>query len=146
MESKLISIQEANKMLPLIKSIVASIMEAWQTIIVSRTDLETYQQGKVDPVVLKSKKEELNIQIDKINGYIREIEDLGCFMEEFNRGVVNFPSLFRGRKIFLCWLPTDDHVRFWHELDETMRDRLEIREEGFLVYPVGPNNKPAYKC
>ena len=40
---------------------------------------------------------------------------------------MNFPSLFNGRKVFLCWKPNDERVRYWHELDETFNERVEIR-------------------
>ena len=59
----------------------------------------------------------------KINSFIREVEELGCFVEEFKRGVVNFPSLYIGRKVFLCWNPGDPHVMYWHELDESYNER-----------------------
>ena len=66
--------------------------------------------------------------IDRINGYIREIEDLGCFVQEFKRGVINFPTLYVGRKVFLCWRPGDEEVRYWHELDESFTERTPIRD------------------
>ena len=71
---------------------------------------------------------ELNYLIDKINNYIREVEELGCFVEEFKRGIVNFPSLYNGRKVFLCWKPGEEKVGYWHELDETYNDRMQIRD------------------
>lgn len=143
MESRLISIEEANRMLPLLRHIVKDITGNWEQIIYKRTELECLEKGldsvgtKLAPEArdnhLLNLKQELNHLIDKINDYIREVEDLGCFVEEFKRGIINFPSLFNGRKVFLCWKPEEERVRYWHELDESFSERVEIRNvEEFL--------------
>lgn len=144
MESKIISIDEANRMLPLLEQIVTDIMSHWEKIIEKRTELEWLEKGSNAVALgdveenrdqrIQTLKYELNHLIDKINNYIREVEDLGCFVEEFKRGIVNFPSLYSGRKVFLCWRPNESDVRHWHELDETFNDRVPIRDvREFLV-------------
>lgn len=136
--TSLISLQRANKMLPLIKSIVDNLVTTWDEIIQSRTKLE-YAEKNLPPATENSWsadeiKATLNYLIDKINGYIREVEELGCFVEEFKRGVINFPSLYRGRKIFLCWMQGEEVVGHWHELDEGFVDRRQIlNADDFLL-------------
>ncbi len=145
MESNVISIQEANRMLPLLRQIVRDIMSHWERIILKRTELECLEKdirgaacgsnpesGRATHTA--ELKAELNYLIDKINSYIREVEDLGCFVEEFKRGIINFPSLFHGRKVFLCWKPEESEVLHWHELDETFKDRVKIRDVGEFLY------------
>ena len=138
MESRIISIDEANRMLPLLRHIVEDIIANWDKIICKRTRLESIEQApgsaddEADPAgkdrhdAVQSIKFELNHLIDRINRYIREVEELGCFVEEFKRGIVNFPSLYCGRKVFLCWKPDETSVSHWHELDETFNDRVQI--------------------
>ena len=140
METRILSLAESKRMLPLLNQIVRDIMEHWNMIITKRAELESLEkfqdangnsqnEGKIHEV-----KQELNYLIDKINQYIKEVESLGCFVEEFKRGIVNFPSLYHGRKIFLCWHPEEDTVSFWHELDETFNDRVKIKnEKDFLL-------------
>ncbi len=138
MESKLISIHDAQRMLPLLRRIVTDITQKWELIIYKRTELECLEKGidsaqdEMSPQERKEKietlKVELNQLIDKINSYIREVEDLGCFVEEFKRGIINFPSLYNGRKIFLCWVPGEETIGFWHELDESFKDRVAIQD------------------
>ncbi|MEM7236099.1 MAG: DUF2203 domain-containing protein [Planctomycetota bacterium] len=143
MESKIIGLDEANRMLPLLRSIVEDIMAHWEDIIAKRSELECLEKGldpagggeaPKNPDAAQRLKFELNYLIDKINHYIREVEELGCFVEEFKRGIVNFPSLHNGRKVFLCWQPSEPTIAHWHELDETFGDRVEIRDASeFLV-------------
>ncbi|MBI4606659.1 MAG: DUF2203 domain-containing protein [Planctomycetes bacterium] len=144
MESKLISIEEANRMLPLLRQIVADITANWDKIIYKRTELECLEKGldgsgavlaaHERDLKLQGLKQELNTLIDRINSYIREVEDLGCFVEEFKRGIINFPSLYNGRKVFLCWKPDEQGVTHWHELDESFNDRVRIRDVGEFLY------------
>jgi hypothetical protein len=131
-------------MLPLLRQIVRDIVTHWDLIITKRTELECLEKG-VDPrgqtltsgervVQVQNLKQELNYLIDRINSFIREIEDLGCFVEEFKRGIVNFPSLYNGRKVFLCWKPDEESVSHWHELDESFTDRAKIENEREFLY------------
>lgn len=142
MESRVISIDEANRMLPLLRQIIRDVMSHWERIINRRTQLECLEKDCSESklsregrdVRLHNLKFELNYLIDKINNYIREVEELGCFVEEFKRGIVNFPSLYNGRKVFLCWKPDEDFVTHWHELDETFNDRVPIRDVREFLY------------
>ncbi|MCZ6793220.1 MAG: DUF2203 domain-containing protein [Planctomycetota bacterium] len=140
MESRTIGVDEANRMLPLLGKIIEDVMAHWELIIQKRTQLECMEKGldpsgkgpapNDPPRPAQGLKTELNHLIDKINCYIREVEELGCFVEEFKRGIVNFPSLYNGRKVFLCWRPDETRVSHWHELDETFNERVPIRDTG----------------
>jgi len=120
--------EEVDNMLPLIRQIAEDIQEMWKTIIKQRSELAEKEQDPVryaddiDPL-----KTELNGSIDKINQYIKEVESLGAFVEEFKRGIINFPSLVYGRKVFICIQPTKEtSAEFFHELDETFADRVGL--------------------
>jgi hypothetical protein len=132
-----VTIDEANRMLPLLRSIVLDIRASWNMIINKRTELECLEKSLAEKLdeerarqvgQIDELKAELNTLIERINSYIREVEDLGCFVEEFKRGIVNFPSLYHGRKVFLCWGLEDESVGFWHELDESYNDRVKIED------------------
>lgn len=142
MKSKLMTIEEANCMLPLLRRIVTDIRKSWEQIIAKRTELE-FREKEQAPLkekenesketqeknlIIQELKTELNLLIERINNYIREVEDLGCYVEEFKRGIINFPSLYHGRKVFLCWGIDEVTVANWHELDEGYNDRVPIRD------------------
>ncbi len=131
MSNKLFSLQEANRLLPLLRRIMKDITACWERIIYKRTELECLEKdptihGSIEKVI-QAIKGELNYLLDKINHYIKEVEDLGCFVEEFKRGIVNVPTLYHGRKVFLCWKVDEESVEYWHKLDEGFNDRRRIR-------------------
>lgn len=127
MRTRLISVEAANKMLPLLTSIMSNVQETWLKILHTRALLEHVIQEKHQ--IGQTKKElktTLNNLINRIDGYTKEVEELGCFIEEFRRGIVNFPTLYLGRKVFLTWRLGEDAVTHWHELDESYNDRMPI--------------------
>ncbi|HNR99807.1 MAG TPA: DUF2203 family protein, partial [Planctomycetota bacterium] len=91
MEARLLSLDETNRMLPLLRHIVRDIMEHWNLIIGKRAELEALEKAPrsaaVDEPKAQEVKQDLNLLIDKINHYIKEVESLGCFVEEFKRGI-----------------------------------------------------------
>ncbi len=124
---RVFTLQQATAMIPLLESITQNISQTWAAIIVKRVELEAFEKLKADQAAIQKLKEELNWLIDKINGYIKEIEELGCFVEEFKRGIINITTLFNGRKVFFCWKLGETAVVYWHELDEGFNDRVTIK-------------------
>lgn len=141
------TITDANNRLPLVRSIALDIMQLWNLIVPKREQVDIVKcrlesrrkylsfsglSERNDEEVqtferrYQELKDETSVLIDRINGYIKEIEELGCFVEEFKRGVVNFPTLYNGRKVFLCWTPEDDQISYWHDMDESYSQRREI--------------------
>ena len=79
MEAKVISIEEANRMLPLLKGIVGDIMLKWKAIIEKRAELECIEKAGRDSELgldslarensLRDLKHQLNSLINRINSY-----------------------------------------------------------------------------
>jgi hypothetical protein len=58
---------------------------------------------------------------------ISEIEALGVQIKDFERGLVDFPSLRDGRVVLLCWqLGDGDQVEWWHDVDAGFAGRTPL--------------------
>jgi hypothetical protein len=44
-------------------------------------------------------------------------------------GLLDFPTVYEGRWVYLCWHTGEDRVRYWHELDGGYRGRQPVTEE-----------------
>ncbi len=44
-------------------------------------------------------------------------------------GLVDFPTTYQGRWVFLCWKSGEPELKYWHETDEGFPGRHEITEE-----------------
>jgi len=109
------SIEEANAILPRIRSIVEAVLAARQRIIDA--------QPEVWPILEKAvgnggsqKAGGLVEDFKKIERGIQAIQDLGIVVKDINTGLVDFPALRGGREVFLCWRYGEPAVAFWHDL------------------------------
>jgi hypothetical protein len=133
---KTFTIAEFNAMTPLIDRICASIIDTWKKIIRQRNKLENLENvGKSDMTVEERaavkqtseiERQEANILVEAINGYVQEIEQLGGFVHEMNRGIVFFPFMYNSVRRFICYCPQDLGAQYYINADETPKDRKKI--------------------
>ena len=59
---------------------------------------------------------------------IQELIDLGVELKDLDSGLVDFPTLFRGREVYLCWKIGETAIEFWHG-EEGFRGRKPIDQD-----------------
>jgi hypothetical protein len=62
-----------------------------------------------------------------VNQWVRTLADLEEVLQEFHRreiqlkdldrGLIDFPAVFGGKEVFLCWEQDEEDIEFWHDLD-----------------------------
>jgi hypothetical protein len=58
---------------------------------------------------------------------IAELEAIGVQLKDFERGLVDFPSLREGRVVLLCWqLGEGDALEWWHDIDAGFGGRTPL--------------------
>jgi hypothetical protein len=58
---------------------------------------------------------------------LAELEGLGVQLKDFERGLVDFPSLRDGRVVLLCWqLGEGDELEWWHDVDAGFAGRTPL--------------------
>lgn len=114
--------EEANNMLPLVKKIVADILENGRKI---KDSVEHLKDSEIYATIkpLKEEQEELLV----------ELQELGCFYQDpaFNVGLVDFPCTIDDEVVFLCWKNDEEDIRFFHKIDEGFAGRQMIPAKYF---------------
>lgn len=127
--TKRFTLDEANRMLPLVQRIVKDAMEAyarWQEVVheyevaaaMSRADLPDERA-----LVMQGRAQDL---AREIKGYVRELTDLGIEFKGFDLGLVDFPSDRDGRIVYLCWKYGEESITHWHEVDAGFAGRQKL--------------------
>ena len=124
---KLFTIQEANALLPNVREILANIQRAHRALSQYRDEArkaaEAAEQGGGgidDGVAYASVLTELTAQMS-------ELDTLGVQLKDFERGLVDFPSLREGRVVLLCWqLGEGDELEWWHDVDAGFAGRTPL--------------------
>ncbi len=45
---------------------------------------------------------------------MERIEEMGVLVKDLDIGLVDFPTLFRGEEVYLCWRMDEDDIDYWH--------------------------------
>ncbi|NIV71375.1 MAG: DUF2203 family protein [Calditrichae bacterium] len=112
---------EANRTLPLVKRIVADI-------------LNLSHELRSLSVVLGAEAEghpQLENIATQIRNHFAELEELGCYYKDWNFsiGLVDFPAVIDGKEVFLCWRSDEDSVEYYHEIETGYAGRKRIPEQ-----------------
>ena len=65
----------------------------------------------------------------KLREAIEEVEEFGCVLKDLDVGLIDFPTLFRGREVYLCWKLGEASIGFWHGTDEGFAGRKAIDQD-----------------
>ena len=124
---KLFTVEEANNLLPSVRAILKRIRH-------SRRRLATYR----DEAKLAADNAEQGgggvaggLQyanfLTTLTSQLAELEALGVQLKDFDRGLIDFPSLRDGRVVLLCWqLGEGDQVEWWHDVDAGFAGRTPL--------------------
>ncbi len=124
---KVFTVHEANALLPKVRSIVGKIQRAHRQVTSYREEAkkasEAAEQGGggiTSGVAYATVLTELTLQLG-------ELESLGVQLKDFDRGLVDFPSLRDGRVVLLCWqLGEGDELEWWHDVDAGFAGRTPL--------------------
>lgn len=61
--------------------------------------------------------------VDTLTGLQEELRGIGCELKDWATGLVDFPSLVDGRRVWLCWKPGEERITHWHEWNEGFAGR-----------------------
>jgi hypothetical protein len=67
---------------------------------------------------------------------LERIQEHGCLVKDLDMGLLDFPTLYAGREVYLCWKFGESRIEFWHGVDEGFRGRKVIDDE-FLANHAG---------
>ena len=124
---KIFTIQEANALLPEVRIIAGKIQRAHRGLAKFRNEAQKASEaaeqgggGIADGVAYAVVLTELTMQIS-------ELEGLGVQLKDFERGLVDFPSLRDGRVVLLCGqLGEGDELEWWHDVDAGFAGRTPL--------------------
>ena len=115
---KLFTIQEANALLPSVRTIVTKIQRAHRQVARYRDEARKAAEaaekggGGVSAGLVYAE------ALTNLTSQTAELEILGVQLKDFERGLVDFPSLRDGRVVLLCWqMGEGDELEWWHDVD-----------------------------
>jgi hypothetical protein len=114
------------QMLPLVKSIVADIVDRKSHLSKLHPEQESLERHRRDLAwVERERRYHIQEEIVATEGAykqaVSELRELGLAMVDVSSGRVAFPTRINGRPAMFTWQPGEDGVNFWSYEDEDLR-------------------------
>jgi len=72
----------------------------------------------------------------RLKELLEEIGSIGCQVKDLDVGLLDFPTLYHGQEVLLCWRLGESDIEYWHGLEEGFRGRKPI-DQDFLDHHQG---------
>lgn len=124
---KIFTVEEANALLPTVRNILARIQRAHKRIYAYRHDAKKAAEGaERGGGGLLQGVAYANLLMD-LTSQTNELESLGVQLKDFDRGLVDFPSLRDGKVVLLCWqIGEGDELAWWHDVEAGFAGRTPL--------------------
>jgi hypothetical protein len=119
---KYFTLEEANRAVPYVSRIVADAAERFTKVVALKNQAEN-APTRTDRERAET---EHDVQLEKLVGYVQELQHVGVEIRDLERGLLDFPAVYEGREICLCWLAGEDKVDAWHEVDAGFAGRQAL--------------------
>ena len=124
---KTFTIQEANDLLPEVKVLLKKIQSSHRHLSPFRNKAKKAAEGADLGGGGMLEGVEYANRLTRLTLETAELEALGVQLKDFERGLVDFPSLREGRIVLLCWqLGEGDELEWWHDVDAGFAGRTPL--------------------
>lgn len=127
--SRTFTVEQANRMLPLVRRIVRDIVDthqAWQKALQAYEHAATWTRADSPSGHVTALENDVRRLAAEIEGYLVELRELSVDFKGFEQGLVDFPGEREGRVVCLCWKLDEDEVAYWHEVNDGYAGRQPI--------------------
>ncbi len=123
------TIDEANRMLPLVRRIVEDIVQdyaRWREQVEVLEVVAAGRRGNSPPDEAERVQQDAQRLAADIERYVKELAGLGVDFKGFDLGLVDFPAELGGRRVYLCWQLGEETVEHWHDVDAGYAGRRRL--------------------
>lgn len=128
---RLFTLAEANALLPRVRPLLEELAESRQALGVVQSaliEMTPEMRGNGHRIEALGLERQLEVLVDRLALGIHQIELLGITLQDIDLGLIDFPALYGGRVVFLCWRLGEDEIGYWHELSTGYAGRRPVSD------------------
>ena len=127
---RLFTLNEALELLPTVRQLITEIQDAKRDLDTLSVELERLLglsggNGHLAADVA-STRQNVRLAGGRLEGLLRELDDLGVELKSIEEGLVDFPSEREGRVVLLCWRQGEETIAWWHEIETGFSGRQRL--------------------
>jgi len=133
---RLFTLSEAEEMLPAVEKALRAAIESRQSaaeleeqfnaVLTKITLLGGVQLDVNEVSAMKSGKEQA---MEGLKRALTEIAASGVLVKDLEIGLIDFPTVFDGEEVYLCWKLGEERIGFWHPTTEGFSGRRSIDQD-----------------
>jgi hypothetical protein len=137
------TLEQAEKVLPDVESAIRRVIclkaeyerleSEWQSYVQRMAAMGGVRMDRGRAMEQKNGREEVALALKQA---VDKVHEFGCLVKDLDIGLIDFPTLFQGEEVYLCWKLGEAGIRFWHGVHEGFRGRKPI-DSGFLEHHRG---------
>ena len=127
MQERVFTLQEANGLLPKLRSILEEVAEEWS------------RMRALNPQIQKARDKsafdghsaygvEYVEAVSYLMFLLHQIQEMGVLVKDVARGLCDFPYIRNGRVVYLCWQLGEDAIGYWHDIEAGFAGREPLDE------------------
>ena len=91
-------------------------------------ELRDQVAGTDDPDTVAALRLRMQGFIDQMQADVMRLDGLDISLRDIGTGLIDFPALASGRRVWLCWRLGEESIDWWHEHDKGFDNRLPLVE------------------
>jgi hypothetical protein len=124
---KLFTIEEANSLLPSVRTIVKSIQKSHRRVASFNAKARHAAEGAEGGGGGMLEGETYAQLLVDLSMHTEKLESLGIQIKDYRQGLIDFPSMREGRVVLLCWKADEgDQVEWWHDVEAGFAGRQPL--------------------
>lgn len=124
---KIFTIEEANALLPTVRSVLLKIQHAHRKLSLYREHAKKASEAAENGGGGHAAGPHYAQLLVKLTEMMSNFESLGVQLKDLDRGLVDFPYFREGRVVLLCWqMGEGDQLEWWHDVDAGFAGRTPL--------------------
>ena len=134
MSKKYFTLEEANQLLPIVRSELRSLQFVKNQLELKLNHLTRRKERRhqINRPIRKNAFFMMECQIEflqiEAQMYIKSLTDKGVQIKDINLGLLDFPALIDGEEVLLCWKSGEEEITHYHRLNEGYIGRKPIQK------------------
>lgn len=128
MDERIFTLDEAQSLIPQLRGLLEEASVEWRRL----KTLGPLVQGARDAAAFDGYSAHGADYVETVTHVmyvLGQIRDLGVLVKDVEQGLIDFPYMYKGKLVYLCWRLGEDSIQYWHDIESGFAGREPLDSE-----------------